>query len=551
MLTQDAIDRARQADLLALAGVELRKIAGTGGGEYAGPCPICGGRDRFRVQPNGAGGPRWYCRQCGGGQWHDAIDLVQQRDRVDFAEAVARLTGSAPELASAPTAAPAPAAMPEPTEAPGALWQERAQTFCQDCRQRLWSDAGKAALAGLRARGLADDTIFDAGLGWNGHDRREDRAAWGLPEEKDDKGRPRRVWLPRGVVIPWLIAGDLWRVNIRRPASDLTRDLERGWKDQPKYIGPAGSSNGLYGADGLRAGFPAVLVEGEIDALTLAQHAGSLAAPVATGSTHGARRARWLGRLALASSVLVCYDADEPGQAAAAYWLGALSNARRWRPYWADANAMAQDGADLRHWLAVGLGADSGQQAGLFDAIPAPDLKKPDMGQETGSAPDSGPAVIQRETVSQAPASNPVIQDETGGAGALVAGSGQDLAQDAAPRVRPIDQDFAQARQLVADLAAELDSLLADLGRAPGQGLEFARPGHAAHAAWLRFCALDSQWARLAAVAEYETFEELEEATGAAYLAAVANPSDHDLVRAYARLDDAWSAMLALPEVQP
>ena len=538
MLTQDAIDRARQADLLALAGVELRKIAGTGGGEYAGPCPICGGRDRFRVQPNGAGGPRWYCRQCGGGQWHDAIDLVQQRDRVDFAEAVARLTGSAPELASAPTAAPAPAAMPEPTEAPGALWQERAQTFCQDCRQRLWSDAGKAALAGLRARGLADDTIFEAGLGWNDHDRREDRAAWGL------EGKTK-VWLPRGVVIPWLIGGQLWRVNIRRPAADVA-------KSGPKYIGPAGSSNGLYGADGLRAGFPAVLVEGEIDALTLAQHAGNLAAPVATGSTHGARRARWLGRLALASSVLVCYDADEPGQAAASYWLGALSNARRWRPYWADANAMAQDGADLRQWLAVGLGA--GQQAGLFDAAPEPDSR-----QETGSAPDLGPAVKQWETVSQAP----VIQDETGSApepdsrlktsyaGALVAGSGHAVAQDAAPRVRPIDAGFRRLRHTVLDMAAELDQLLAELGRAPGQGLEFARPGHTAHAAWLRFCALDSQWARLAAVAEYETFEELEAATGAAYLAAVANPSDQTLARAYARLDDAWAAVLELPEVQP
>lgn len=523
MLTQDAIERARQADLLALAGVELRKVASTSGGEYAGPCPMCGGRDRFRVQPNGADGPRWYCRQCGGGQWHDAIDLVQRLKHTDFADAVAMLTGSAPELASAPRPA-APAALPETIEAPGATWQERAQTFCQDCRQRLWSDAGRAALDALRARGLADDTIFDAGLGWNAHDRREDRAAWGLEGKTP-------IWLPRGVVIPWLIAGELWRVNIRRPASDLTRG-------GPKYIGPAGSSNGLYNADALRAGFPAVLVEGEIDALTIAQHAGSLAAPVATGSTHGARRVRWLGRLALASSVLVCYDADEPGQTAAAYWLGALSNARRWRPYWADANAMAQDGADLRHWLAVGLGADD------------------------ASAPDLGATVIakQRETTGPAPASGPVKQSgtgslaepdsrlKTGNAGALVAGSGHVIAQDA-PKARPTyGQDLERARQLVADLAAELDGLLAELGQAPGRGLEFAKPDHVAHAAWLRFCELDSRWARLLPVAEYATFEELEAATGAAYLAAVANKSDQALARTYARLDDAWAAVL---EVQP
>lgn len=158
----------------------------------------------------------------------------------------------------------------------------------------------------------------------------------------------------------------------------------------------------------------------------------------------------------------------------------------------------------------------SGQQAGLFDAAPEPDSRL-----------------------------------KTSYAGALVAGSGHAVAQDAAPRVRPIDADFRRLRHTVLDMAAELDQLLAELGRAPGQGLEFARPGHAAHAAWLRFCALDSQWARLSAVAEYETFEELEAATGAAYLAAVANPSDQTLARAYARLDDAWAAVLELPEVQP
>ena len=132
-----------------------------------------------------------------------------------------------------------------------------------------------------------------------------------------------------------------------------------------------------------------------------------------------------------------------------------------------------------------------------------------------------------------------------------MAGSGHALAQDAAPRVRPIDQDFERARQTVAELAARLDGLLAELGQAPGRGLEFARPDHVAHAAWLRFCELDSQWARLAPVAEYATFEELEEATGAAYLAAVANPSDQAWAITYARLDDAWAAVLALPEVQP
>jgi hypothetical protein len=56
--------------------------------------------------------------------------------------------------------------------------------------------------------------------------------------------------------------------------------------------------------------------------------------------------------------VLVGLDADEDplkGDRAAAWWVGLLANARRWRPWWADANQMHQDGADLRLWLAAGL----------------------------------------------------------------------------------------------------------------------------------------------------------------------------------------------------
>ena len=61
-----------------------------------GPCPVCGGRDRFRVQP-GAG--RWLCRQCTGGKWRDVIAYIAQRDNLDaghaagLAEICKRITG--------------------------------------------------------------------------------------------------------------------------------------------------------------------------------------------------------------------------------------------------------------------------------------------------------------------------------------------------------------------------------------------------------------------------------------------------------------------------
>jgi DNA primase len=64
--------------------VRLKKIATTRDGEFAGPCPFCGGRDRFRVQPQEG---LWFCRQCSpDGRWQDAIAFVMRRDGVLFAE---------------------------------------------------------------------------------------------------------------------------------------------------------------------------------------------------------------------------------------------------------------------------------------------------------------------------------------------------------------------------------------------------------------------------------------------------------------------------------
>ena len=65
-----------------------------------GPCPMCGGKDRFRFDDKGGRGT-WICSQCGAG---DGIELVKRIQNVEFKEA-ARLieqhVGSAPIIASA------------------------------------------------------------------------------------------------------------------------------------------------------------------------------------------------------------------------------------------------------------------------------------------------------------------------------------------------------------------------------------------------------------------------------------------------------------------
>ena len=83
--TIDTAKLKETISLIDLAGryVELRKATAD---EYHGPCPWCGGTDRFRVRAD-----FFACRQCG--RTGDAINFVQEHDNVDFKEAVQRLGG--------------------------------------------------------------------------------------------------------------------------------------------------------------------------------------------------------------------------------------------------------------------------------------------------------------------------------------------------------------------------------------------------------------------------------------------------------------------------
>jgi DNA primase len=320
-------------DLLQLVGGDLRRVARTQGGEWAGACPFCGGRDRFRVWPQ-AEPARWWCRQC---ERHgDAISFVQQREQVPFGEALQRLGLDGVSRPVRPD--PPPARPPEPTEPPVAAWQQAARALVADSIAALHGDYTKP-LTYLRRRGFTPDTIATAQLGYHSRDRWVPRSVWG---PAPDGARPR-LWLPRGIVIPWFSDGQLWRVVIRRPAGD------------PKYYCIPGSANAVYNADTIRPDRPLVLVEAAFDALAIQQTAGDLCAAVATGTT-GGRTLRWISRIARAPVVLPAYDNDAGGETPIAYWRDVLrERARIWRPYTDDPAGMLERGLDVRGWIAAGV----------------------------------------------------------------------------------------------------------------------------------------------------------------------------------------------------
>ena len=220
-------------------------------------------------------------------------------------------------------------------EVPNELWQERAVDLARECHDRLYADEGKKALAYLHERGLSDEIIYYACLGYHPVDRREPPDAWGLPD------RERGIWIPRGITVPWQVSlpddVKLWRLKVRRAGG------------KPKYAQVPGGGRGLYMESTVDASRPLVLCEGELDALSVME--GARLPAVATGSACGGRLTAWVARIASAPHVLVAFDADEAGDEAAQEWLKLIPHAMRLRPPRHDVNEMLCTGGDVRQWI--------------------------------------------------------------------------------------------------------------------------------------------------------------------------------------------------------
>jgi putative DNA primase/helicase len=91
-------DRAqgRWAGILSAIGIESNHLR-----PKHGPCPMCGGKDRFRFDDKEGRGT-WICSHCGAG---DGVDLVMRKSGCDFKEAARRIEsviGEAPQVAQRP-----------------------------------------------------------------------------------------------------------------------------------------------------------------------------------------------------------------------------------------------------------------------------------------------------------------------------------------------------------------------------------------------------------------------------------------------------------------
>jgi len=183
-------------------------------------------------------------------------------------------------------------------------------------------------------------------LGLNLADKSEPRATWGLDLQNKEDGTEKKQWLPAGLVIPWVVNGDVQRLRFRR--SDPG--------DGARYVTASGSSM-APAAWNLERG-AAVIVESELDGLLLSQEAGDLCAIMALGSATNKANKESHELLRAMPIILISLDTDAAGAKAAwKFWPDTYgTKARRWPTVKGkDASEARLNGLDLRTWIIAGL----------------------------------------------------------------------------------------------------------------------------------------------------------------------------------------------------
>lgn len=294
--------------------------------------------------------PNWKCFGCG--EAGDAPALVMRLKGVGFRDAVVYLAvGIAAPVSGARTKAPTARKPVEPSA--DSMTNAGASSLVDASERLLWAEEGRHALEYLRGRGLTDETIRAARLGWT----------------------PRAVkvaWTPRGIVVPWFRSNMPILVKIR--CDDSFRSQFDPKRCPPRYLEAYRhpwtadlSDPPVYpGLDVIEPGMPVVVTEGELDCLLLGQTLAGSATVITLGGAASSPGPSTIAAVTPAWPRYAAQDDDAAGDKAAKKWPasfrrikppgsfhktadGGLANDKDW------SDAQAQ-GINLGRWWAEILG---------------------------------------------------------------------------------------------------------------------------------------------------------------------------------------------------
>lgn len=316
---------------LELDGLVMKRVSGN---EYAGPCPWCGGEDRFHVWSETG---RYWCRRCE--RKGDLIQYFRDTKGLNYRDACAMAGIEPKEKSFLPPKRTLLTWNPTDATPPHPDWQKRAFDLHIESIVELGKNT--KAIEWLRARGITPEAAHAAHIGWNPEERREPPESWGL-QATDDK---KDVWIPKGLIIPYIQGSTVWRVRIRTGKSEFPYVVVKGGRAKPMILGNRNASCWI-------------VTESELDGYLIEQQAGDLVGIIPLGSASLKPDTEAHGLLKRARVILVNLDFDAAGANAAQWWTttGNYRQAKRWPvPALKDPGDYFKAGGNIRQWIEVGI----------------------------------------------------------------------------------------------------------------------------------------------------------------------------------------------------
>jgi hypothetical protein len=315
------------------------------------PLPLHSG-DRssrsFVIYDNGR---KWKCHSScpsdmNGG---DVISFYMAWKQVDFKTAVQELSERAGTIST--PAKQVVASLPKPYTPPH-QWKKRAVEFIKYAEQNF-APADAALEYLVKERGVSAETARAFHVGYNPQNIYDDPARWGLEGKK--------VWLPRGIVIPGLWHDEPHYIKIRRPLkNDVLGKYIGAWNERDgnpdvKFGGPRGGKSVLFRLE-FKDYWPVlILTEGEWDTMLLWENCCDLCDAGTIGGAQSKFDLLDLALLTRYQKIFVVHDDDKAGDKGREYIASLKAISPRIESIAPPAHDLTdywRSGGDLRKWVA-------------------------------------------------------------------------------------------------------------------------------------------------------------------------------------------------------
>ncbi len=275
----------------------------------------------------------------------DVISFYMAWKEVDFKTALQELSEWTGSQDSKPMPAPAPKQYVQPAQ-----WKKRAAEFIAYAEKNL-NDSVMEYI--IKERGLSPETARAFHVGYNPHNIFDDPAHWGMEGKK--------IWLPRGIVIPGLWKDEPHYIKIRRPLENDTlgkyipKWTAKDGAPDVKFGGPRGGKSVLFRVELMDHRPVLILTEGEWDTMILWENCMDLCDAGTIGGAQSKFDLLDLAMLTRYQKIFVVHDDDKAGDKGRAYIASLKAISPRIESIIPPAHDLTdywQLGGDVRAWAA-------------------------------------------------------------------------------------------------------------------------------------------------------------------------------------------------------